>query len=86
MLEAKDYGLAVDWWSLGVAMYEMLCGQSPFEADNEDKLFKCIVNDEVLYPRWISSQARTLLMQLLIKDPSRRYVCYPTCMHVQGVK
>ena len=54
-------------------MYEMICGQPPFEADDEEKLFDKIVSDKVLYPKWISSQATNLLTQLLMKNASQRY-------------
>ena len=74
MLEEKDYGYAVDWWTLGVTMYSMICGEPPFIADTEDELFINILSDEVLYPVWISFQASSLLHQLLIKDPSQRYI------------
>ena len=40
----------MDWWALGVLMYEMMAGQPPFEADNEDDLFESILHDDVLYP------------------------------------
>ncbi len=30
VLEDNDYGRAVDWWGLGVVMYEMMCGRLPF--------------------------------------------------------
>ena len=91
MLTETDYGYAVDWWTLGVTMYEMLCGQPPFEGDDDEDVFDHIVNSNVSYPKWISSLARSLLMQLLKKDPLRRYICiiiivFPMCMHAQGVK
>merc|ERR1719225_2229755 len=35
ILQELDYGASVDWWALGVLMYEMMAGQPPFEADNE---------------------------------------------------
>ena len=41
-------------WALGVLMYEMMAGQPPFEADNEDDLFESILHDDVLYPVWLS--------------------------------
>ncbi|KAF3841694.1 hypothetical protein F7725_023645 [Dissostichus mawsoni] len=39
-------------------MYEMMAGQPPFEADNEDDLFESILHDDVLYPVWLSKEAR----------------------------
>ena len=42
-------------------MYEMMAGQPPFEADNEDELFEAIQNDEVLYPVWLSREANSVL-------------------------
>lgn len=57
ILEEKDYGSSVDWWALGVLMYEMMVGQPPFEADNEDDLFEAILQDEVLFPEWLSKDA-----------------------------
>lgn len=42
-------------------MYEMLAGQPPFEADNEEDLFESIMNDEVLYPVWLSRNAVNVL-------------------------
>ncbi len=56
-----DYGFGVDWWALGVLMYEMMAGQPPFEADNEDDLFESILHDEVLYPVWLSKEAVMIL-------------------------
>ena len=53
--------MSVDWWALGVLMYEMMAGQPPFEADNEDELFEAILRDEVLYPVWLSREANSIL-------------------------
>lgn len=51
----------MDWWALGVLMYEMMAGQPPFEADNEDDLFESILHEEVLYPVWLSKEAVSIL-------------------------
>ena len=48
-------------WALGVLMYEMMAGQPPFEADNEDDLFESILHDDVLYPVWLSKEAVSIL-------------------------
>ena len=42
-------------------MYEMMAGQPPFEAENEDDLFESILHDEVVYPVWLSKDAVSIL-------------------------
>ena len=61
ILQELEYGPSVDWWALGVLLYEMLAGQPPFEADNEDDLFESILHDDVLYPVWLSKEAVSIL-------------------------
>ena len=54
-------------WALGVLMYEMMAGQPPFEADNEDDLFESILHDDVLYPVWLSKEAVSILKGFMQK-------------------
>lgn len=61
ILQELEYDASVDWWALGVLMYEMMAGQPPFEADNEDDLFESILHDDVLYPVWLSKEAVSVL-------------------------
>ncbi|KAJ3217237.1 Serine/threonine kinase [Dinochytrium kinnereticum] len=72
ILLEKPYGRAVDWWALGVLIYEMLLGQSPFKGDDEDQIFEAILEDEVLYPVNMAKDAVSLLQKLLTKDPLKR--------------
>uniref|UniRef100_A0A8C3CTH3 Serine/threonine-protein kinase N3 n=1 Tax=Cairina moschata TaxID=8855 RepID=A0A8C3CTH3_CAIMO len=67
-----SYTRAVDWWGLGVLIYEMLVGESPFPGDDEEEVFDSIVNDEVRYPRFLSSEALSIIRKLLRKCPERR--------------
>ena len=62
----------------GVLMYEMMAGQPPFEADNEDDLFESILHDDVLYPVWLSKEAVSILKQLMTKNPGKRLGCVAT--------
>ncbi|MFT7797777.1 serine/threonine-protein kinase N1-like isoform X1 [Arapaima gigas] len=66
------YTRAVDWWGLGVLVYEMLAGESPFPGDEEEEVFDSIVNDEVSYPRFLSAEAIGLMKRLLRRNPERR--------------
>ncbi|CAK1583905.1 unnamed protein product [Parnassius mnemosyne] len=72
ILQELEYGPSVDWWALGVLLYEMLAGQPPFEADNEDDLFESILHDDVLYPVWLSKDAVSILKGFMTKSPARR--------------
>ncbi|XP_065178137.1 RAC-gamma serine/threonine-protein kinase-like [Sycon ciliatum] len=72
VLEDNDYGRAVDWWGLGVVMYEMMCGRLPFYNRDHEVLFELILMEEVKFPTRITELARSLLGGLLIKDPTHR--------------
>lgn len=72
VLEDNDYGRAVDWWGLGVVMYEMLCGRLPFYNQDHEKLFELILMEEIRFPRSLSPDAKALLSGLLKKDPKQR--------------
>ena len=43
VLEDSDYGRAVDWWGVGVVMYEMMCGRLPFYHRQHEQLFEAIL-------------------------------------------
>ncbi|XP_060244031.1 ribosomal protein S6 kinase alpha-5 isoform X2 [Meriones unguiculatus] len=72
---------AVDWWSLGVLMYELLTGASPFTVDGEKnsqaEISRRILKSEPPYPQEMSATAKDLLQRLLMKDPKKRLGCGP---------
>ncbi|XP_043474698.1 serine/threonine-protein kinase N isoform X4 [Leptopilina heterotoma] len=72
VLTETSYTRAVDWWGLGVLIFEMLAGESPFPGDDEEEVFDSIVNDEVRYPRFLSLEAIAIMRRLLRKNPDRR--------------
>lgn len=74
MLEDNDYGRAVDWWGLGVVMYEMMCGRLPFYNQDHERLFELILMEEIRFPRTLGPEAKSLLSGLLKKDPTQRYI------------
>ncbi|GAA6067032.1 serine/threonine-protein kinase N2 [Tachysurus ichikawai] len=72
VLTETSYTRAVDWWGLGVLIFEMLVGESPFPGDDEEEVFDSIVNDEVRYPRFLSTESISIMRRLLRRNPERR--------------
>jgi serine/threonine protein kinase len=72
MLDQKPYTKAVDWWSLGVILYEMLIGIPPFSNQNLNRLYRSIRNDPIRFPESVSPEAQDLLLGLLDRNPLRR--------------
>jgi serine/threonine protein kinase len=50
IVEGRGYSKAVDWWSLGVFVYEMLYGKAPFTKRSAAKIYDAIVRDEIVFP------------------------------------
>jgi len=72
ILNRQGHGRAVDWWSLGALLYEMLTGLPPFYHANREKLFEKIRSAELTYPQYLSRDATGILQGLLTRDPERR--------------
>ncbi|ULT89707.1 hypothetical protein L5515_008097 [Caenorhabditis briggsae] len=72
VLEDNDYGRCVDWWGVGVVMYEMMCGRLPFYSKDHNKLFELIMVGDLRFPSKLSQEAKLLLQGLLVKDPAKR--------------
>ena len=68
----QPYGSSVDWWALGVLIYEMLAGQPPFDGEDEDELFNSILEQTVSFPRSLSKEAISIIKGFLTKNPNRR--------------
>ncbi|KFY09061.1 hypothetical protein V492_05657 [Pseudogymnoascus sp. VKM F-4246] len=65
------YNTAVDLWSLGVLMYELLVGEAPFE-DTPVLTYKRIVRRDMTVPSFVSPEAKDLINSLLVVNPEKR--------------
>uniref|UniRef100_A0A673AXM5 Protein kinase C n=1 Tax=Sphaeramia orbicularis TaxID=375764 RepID=A0A673AXM5_9TELE len=72
ILLGQKYSTSVDWWSFGVLLYEMLIGQSPFHGRDEEELFQSIRTDDPVYPRWLTRDAKDILIKLFVREPEER--------------
>ncbi|KAI1715799.1 protein kinase domain-containing protein [Ditylenchus destructor] len=71
----QGYGKPVDWWALGIILYEFLVGIVPFMGDSPEELFANIINEEVDYPQGeeaLDQDAESLIRLLLEKNPVDR--------------
>lgn len=74
IISGDPHSSAVDWWGLGILLYEMLYGRTPFLGRNRQKTFFNVLNKELTFPTSIpvSLAGRQLIVGLLQRDPATR--------------
>eukprot|EP00698_Gefionella_okellyi_P004800 TRINITY_DN14440_c0_g1_i1.p1 TRINITY_DN14440_c0_g1~~TRINITY_DN14440_c0_g1_i1.p1 ORF type:complete len:349 (+),score=57.63 TRINITY_DN14440_c0_g1_i1:47-1048(+) len=74
IIQQKGHGKAVDWWTLGILIFEMLAGYPPFydESNNPLKVYEKILAGKIEFPRHIDAYAKDLIKRLLQSDRTRR--------------
>ncbi|XP_055310689.1 cAMP-dependent protein kinase catalytic subunit PRKX [Sitodiplosis mosellana] len=72
IIQSKGHNKAVDWWGLGVLIYEMLVGYPPFFADNPFGIYEKILTGKYEWPRLVDPVAKDLVKKLLVPDRTKR--------------
>ena len=72
MLLGTGHGPEVDWWALGVMVYEFVAGVPPFNADTPEDIFDRILRRDIVWPPDMDAAARDLVDRLLTVDPAAR--------------
>ncbi|TMW65074.1 hypothetical protein Poli38472_009241 [Pythium oligandrum] len=72
VLARKGHGTAVDWWGLGMVLYEMLTGLPPWYTRNRQELFARIREAPLEIPKYLSPHAGSLISLLLHREPDKR--------------
>jgi serine/threonine protein kinase len=71
----KGHGKGVDWWTLGILIFEMLGGQPPFVDDDPMGIYQQILAGKVNFPRFFERNAKNLIKKLLTADLTKRFGC-----------
>jgi serine/threonine protein kinase len=69
----KGHGKPVDWWTLGILIYEMIVGYPPFVDDDPMGIYQKILSGKIVFPKLFSKDAKGLVKKLLTADLGKRY-------------
>ncbi|XP_050235380.1 phototropin-1 [Mercurialis annua] len=75
IISGAGHTSAVDWWALGILLYEMLYGYTPFRGKTRQKTFSNVLHKDLKFPgsrQQVSLQAKQLMYRLLHRDPKNR--------------
>lgn len=72
IIQRKNYTKAVDWWSLGILLFELTVGHPPFHSKSPEEMYRQILSASVTFPPFLSPECTDLLSKLLVKDPEKR--------------
>lgn len=77
VLTGNGYNNSVDYWSIGVILYILLCGYPPFSEESNEMLYEKIKRGEYEFPeedwKYISPEAKDLVKKLLVVNSTQRY-------------
>jgi len=72
IIKGDNYTKAIDWWSVGTLLYEMLTGLPPFYTEDEENMYHKIMTADLVIPQFFSPEVADLIKQFLIRDPLQR--------------
>lgn len=78
--EKGGYGMAVDWWALGIILYELVVGKTPFEHVDSGQVMKKIVQEKIKFAKDFDAEAKHLIKKLTKSEPAKRYGSTPETM------
>lgn len=74
IIKGEGHGSAVDWWTFGIFLYELLFGKTPFKGSGNRATVVNVVGQPLRFPEtpMVSFAARELIQGLLVKEPQHR--------------
>lgn len=75
IIQSKGHGKPVDWWALGILMFEMLAGYPPFYDESPFGIYQKVLTGRIDHPRHFDVKAKDLIKRLLTHDRTKRFGC-----------
>jgi len=75
VIRNRGYGKSVDWWTVGVLIFEMTAGNVPFYSKDQQHMYRKIVQGNLYLPSHFSPELKDLCSNILQVDTSKRYGC-----------
>jgi len=75
IIQSKGHGKPVDWWALGVLIFEMLAGYPPFFDENPFGIYQKVLAGKIDFPRHFDVKVKDLIKRLLTPDRAKRFGC-----------
>ncbi|KAK2943216.1 putative protein kinase [Blattamonas nauphoetae] len=72
ILRNGGHGKAVDWWTVGTLLYELLTGLPPFYSENVNQMYDNILHQRLNFPPEVTAPARDIITKLLHRNPALR--------------
>ena len=75
IIQNRGHHFLVDWWALGILIYEMVAGFPPFYDESPVKIYEKILSGRIEFSKVFSSIVKDLIKKFLQENPSKRYGC-----------
>lgn len=73
IITKQGHSYEVDYWSVGIILYNMLCGKCPFQSESAEEVYKMVLEGQIEIPTELSKEASDLIKALVEKDVSARW-------------
>ena len=75
MLKRSGHGKSVDWWALGILIFEMIAGFPPFYDENPFRIYEKVQEGVIIFPKFFDPRAKEIVLGLLAADNAKRLGC-----------